>query len=160
MSKEIYGIPNSGWNSKEWSWGSAVGTGHDCALICRRQYDSRSAREELVSELQQGNGPASFEEVKLVLGLAWQRGRWDGSDGGKGGYSEVLNEMAKAKRYEFGNECDALFVQDLQERFHLLDPADADMKVMMTIDMDDIDTARRKCSGLVLKSMGFVDRGL
>ena len=24
----------------------------------------------------------SFEEVKLILGLAWQRGRWDGSDGG------------------------------------------------------------------------------
>ena len=31
-----------------------------------------------------------FEEVKLVLGLAWQNGRWDGSDGGRGGYGDIL----------------------------------------------------------------------
>ena len=159
-SKEIYGIPNSGWAAKEWNWGSAVGTGHDCALICRREYNSRSARKELVSELMNGKGPTSFEQVKLVLGLAWQRGRWDGSDGGPGGYGEVLNEMAKAKRYEIGNDCDVLFVEDIKERYHLLKPNDADMDTMMTIDTNDVDVARRKCSGLVLKSMGFIDGGL
>lgn len=26
-NKEIYNIPNSGWNSKKWNWGSAQGTG-------------------------------------------------------------------------------------------------------------------------------------
>lgn len=159
-TKEIYGIPNSGWAAKEWNWGSAVGTGHDCALICRREYNSRSAREELVSELMNGKGPESFEQVKLVLGLAWQRGRWDGSDGGPGGYGEVLNEMAKAKRYEIGEECDLLFVDDVKERYHLLTPNDADMDTMMTIDTNNVDVARRKCSGLVLKSMGFIDSGL
>lgn len=158
--KEIYGIANSGWTAKEWNWGSAVGTGHDCALICRREYKSRSAREELVSKLIGGKGPESFEEIKLVLGLAWQRGRWDGSDGGPGGYGEVLNEMAKAERYEIGEECDLLFVEDLKARYHLLNPGDADMDAMMTIDTGYLDVAKRKCSGLVLKSMGFIDGGL
>lgn len=162
MSREIYGIRNSGWAAKECNWGSAMGTGHDCALICRRQYDSRPARQQLVSDLLDCRGPSSFEEVKLVLGLAWQKGRWDGSDGGRGGYGDVLNEMAKAKRYEEGEDCDELFVQDMKERYHLLNPDDADIKVMETIlqDANDIDAAKRKCSGLVLKSMGFVDSGL
>jgi hypothetical protein len=161
MSKEIYGIPNSGWTAKEWNWGSAMGTGHDCALICRRQYGSRQARAELVSDLLESKGPP-FEEVKLVLGLAWQRGRWDGSDGGLGGYGDVLSEMAKAKRYEVGDKCDKLLIADMKERYHLLNPTDADKEAMVTIldDIDDIDASRRKCSGLVLKSMGFIDSGL
>ena len=50
----------------------------------------------------------SFEEVKLILGLTIQRARWDGSDGAtrnnNGGYREVLDHMAKAKRYESSNE--------------------------------------------------------
>ena len=160
-SKEIYGIPNSGWSSKQWNWGSAIGTGHDCALICRRQYDSRKSREQLVSNLLQCKGPP-FEEVKLVLGLAWQRGRWDGSDGGRGGYGEVLSEMAKAERYERSEEGDKLLVQDMQERYLLLNPSNEDKEAMMAIfdETDDLDAARRRCSGLVLKSMGFVDSGL
>ena len=161
MSREIYGIPNSGWTSKEWHWGSAMGTGHDCALICRRQYDNRQSRAELVSSLLEGKGPP-FEEVKLVLGLAWQRGRWDGSDGGRGGYGDVLSEMAKAKRYEVGSECDKLLVQDMKERYHLLNPTDTDKDAMMSIldGAEDIDATKRRCSGLVLKSMGFIDSGL
>jgi len=160
-SKEIYGIANSGWTAKEWNWGSAMGTGHDCALICRRQYNSRQSREQLVSELLDCKGPP-FEEVKLVLGLAWQRGRWDGSDGGPGGYGDVLSEMAKAKRYELGEDCDKLLVQDMQERFHLLDPTNDYKEAMQAVldDTDSVDAARRRCSGLVLKSMGFIDSGL
>eukprot|EP00984_Skeletonema_dohrnii_P029991 scaffold21033_cov71-Skeletonema_dohrnii-CCMP3373.AAC.1 len=94
--KEIYNIPNSGWKSKQWNWGSASGTGHDAAMICRRRWDSREERQKLVQSLldpvefkaSYPDSEVPFEEVKLVLGLAWQRGRWDGSDGGPGGYGE------------------------------------------------------------------------
>lgn len=115
-----------------------------------------------MSDLLDCKGPSSFEEIKLVLGLAWQRGRWDGSDGGPGGYGDVLREMANANRYEVGNDCDKLLVQDMQERYHLLDPIDTDKEAMMSVleDTGNIDAARRKCSGLVLKSMGFVENGL
>jgi hypothetical protein len=157
--KEIYGIPRSGWTSSAWNWGSAVGTGHDCAAICRRQFESRQSRASLVADLSKGKGPP-FEEVKLVLALAWQRGRWDGSDGGVGGYGEVLNAMAQARRYEVGDECDRLLVQDMKERYHLLDPTDVDKEAMLSLDGKDVDGARRRCSGLVLKSMGFIENGL
>ena len=147
--KEIYGIPRSGWTSPDWNWGSAVGTGHDCAAICRRQFGSCQSRASLVSYLLKGQGPP-FEEVKLILALAWQRGRWDGCDGGLGGYGEVLNAMAQAQRYEVGDECDWLLVQDMKERYHLLDPNNVDQEVMMSLDGEDVDGARRRCSGLVL----------
>lgn len=157
--KEIYGIPRSGWTSPDWNWGSGVGTGHDCAAICRKKCERRQSRASLVTDLLERKGPP-FEEVKLVLALAWQRGRWDGSDGGPGGYGEVLNAMAQARRYEVGDECDRLLVQDMKERYHLLDPTDADKEAMLSLDGEDVDGARRQCSGLVLKSMGFIENGL
>ena len=111
--------------------------------------------------------PENFEEVKLILGLAWQNGRWDGSDGGPGGYSEVLQHMAEAKRYEVGSEeeCARRFVEDLQDRFELLDSIDvvsSELREMRSIldDDSDLDYSRRKASGLVLEAMGFVDKGL
>ena len=172
-TKTIYDVPNSGWTSLKWNWGYAVGTGHDCALICRNLYKSRRAREILVHELllgapmkaQEDREPKNFEEIKLVLALAWQRGRWDGSDGGKGGYGEILAVMVEATRYESNNEDEncVRFVQDMMTRFPLLSPS-ADQTKAMAICHEllgtDNDAARRKCSGLVLQAMGFVENGL
>jgi len=162
-SKEIYGVPKSGWTSPEWRWGYGVGTGHDCAMICRQMYLTRESRENLVAELLEPKKKTSFEEVKLVLGLAWQNGRWDGSDGGPGGYGEVLTLMAEAQRYENGSEesCSQLLVQDMNDRFHLLNPTTEQLEIMKSILSDgDHDSARRRCAGLVLSAMEFIENGL
>jgi hypothetical protein len=172
-SKTIYGIPNSGWTSPSWNWGSASGTGHDCAKICRQTYSTKEERLNLINSLISTDETATaidFEEVKLVMALAWQNGRWDGSDGGVGGYGDVLSMMADAKRYEENVEEDGktLLLRDMQERFYLLDPNNEDeimMKKLLDVnnnsDNDDIniDTALRRCSGLVLKAMGFIQNG-
>jgi len=171
----LYGIPNSSWTSPEWNWGYASGTGHDCAAICRRKFASRGARADFVASLLD---PASsstscspeqsslaFEEVKLVLGLAIQRGRWDGSDGGPGGYGDVLAAMADARRYETdGTEESRMvnFVNDMKARYRLLNPSEEDMEAMESVDVgiENGVNAARKCSGLVLQSMGFIENGL
>jgi hypothetical protein len=169
-SKTIYDIPKSGWTSPEWNWGYATGTGHDCAAICRQLYSSRNARASLVqnlidSPLSNKREPQNFEEIKLILALAWQNGRWDGSDGGLGGYGEVLSLMAAAERYEIGSEeeCSINFVNDLRDRFHLLKPEEDDQRLMSSLLVEslgeDVDGARRRCSGLVLKAMGFIENG-
>lgn len=169
----IYGVPHSGWTSPQWNWGSAVGTGHDCARICRQRNSIPQARQDLIHQLlhwRRSNDVVDderhlldFEEVKLVLALAWQRGRWDGSDGGKGGYGDVLKHMAEAKRYEQGSEaeCSRRFVQDLQARFHLLRPSseEADAMASLRCEGDEIFDARYRCAGLVLQCMGFVENG-
>lgn len=171
-SKTIYDIPNSGWTAAKWNWGYAMGTGHDCAAICRKKYTTREPRSVLVKDLfdapslpPHARGPQNFEEIKLVLALAWQRGRWDGSDGGKGGYGEVLAAMADASRYEIGDEddCSRLLVQDMQDRYRFLNPNAEDLAAMEKLFDDcepDTDAARRRCSALVLKSMGFIENGL
>ena len=170
----LYDIPNSSWTSPQWNWGYASGTGHDCAAICRRKFASRAAREDLVKSLLDPNNaqqqPPTFEEVKLVLGLAIQRGRWDGSDGGPGGYGDVLAAMADARRYETdGTEESRMvnFTKDMKLRYRLLNPTKEDMEAMESIDVSsgdltvaELDVARRKCSGLVLKGMGFIDNGI
>ena len=177
--KSIYGISPSGWKSPKWNWGSAIGTGHDCAKICRQNYKNRKLRQELISNLINAQGtdedlPSDFEEVKLTLALAWQRGRWDGSDGGKGGYGEVLEDLVMADRYENGSELEwsQLWIRDLASRFHLLQPLADDAATMESLSHessmstgDDFDNksviyrARRKCSGLVLHEMGFIESG-
>lgn len=182
----LFGVSDSGWKSPVWNWGSAVGTGHDCAKICRQQYSTRRKRQELVQQLltSQGTGkdiPQNFEEVKLILALAWQRGRWDGTDGGKGGYSEVLQHLVAANRYEVNNESHSdrdwslRWIDDIQQRYHLLRPSSEQLKTMQEIvesvniysDSDSssicddsvIYRARRQCSGLVLEAMGFIENG-
>jgi hypothetical protein len=188
-NKEIYDIKGSGWKSPYWNWGSANGTGHDCALLCRRKFNTKEVRGQLIKSLMAGREKEDqgsndtpcdnlpFEEVKLILGLTIQRGRWDGTDGGSpGGYSEVLEFMAQAKRYESDNEDmnAKLFVQDMSERFQLIAHNDFDdgassidgeksMKLMTQIiknDVDDADAIRRKCTGLVLLNMGFIEFGM
>lgn len=163
MSATIYGVPNSGWKSPQWNWGSASGTGHDCAAICRRTYATREARQELVSSLLSGQIIVDFEEVKLTMALAWQNGRWDGSDGGPGGYGDVLTAMAQAKRYEDGTEedCARNLVQDMRARFALLKPSEEQAIAMDSLNSDENDVikARNVCCGLVLEAMGFVQNG-
>jgi hypothetical protein len=183
---EIYGVPGSGWQSPTWNWGYAQGTGHDCAAICRRQYATRQSRQELVDNLllvakhdkaDSTLEPTNFEEVKLILALAWQNGRWDGSDGGpRGGYGTVLAAMAEANRYEARlgesdvSECARRFIQDVADpkRFQLLPNVSDFALQQMTImaqtaaagTTQDYDFDRRRCSGFVLQAMGFVERGL
>jgi hypothetical protein len=169
----VYDVPESGWTSPTWNWGYAVGTGHDCARICRARYARRKARAQLVHYLlllqSAGGAPAAdpttdVEEVKLTLALAWQKGRWDGSDGDTGGYRDVLSRMAEAMRYEVGDPatCQRRLLADMQSRFSTLKPTDSEMDDMMSLSRSDEDVGRSLlvCSGLVLQAMGFVERGI
>jgi hypothetical protein len=172
-SKTIYEVPNSGWTSPQWNWGYGAGTGHECAAICRQRYNSRQVRAALIKDLCtsptieiENREPTNFEEVKLILALAWQRGRWDGSDGGKGGYGDVLATMADASRYESDDEKEdsIRLVKDMTGRFRLLGPSkeqtDEMENVLAILLENDKDAARRKCSGMVLEAMGFIENGL
>ena len=163
--KEIYGVPGSGWTTPDWNWGYAQGTGHTCAAICRELYMTRGARESLVNNLLQAESEQSVEEIKLILALEWQRGRWDGTDGGRGGYSEVLSAMAAAKRYEDGpdDECLQRLVEDMATpaRFRLLGASEEEVTEMEDcISANTPEEGFRKCSGMVLRAMGFVERGV
>jgi hypothetical protein len=150
--KTIYGVPNSGWTSPEWNWGWAVGTGHDCAAICRNKYASREARSDLIADLIGGDPTTTdMEEVKLVMALKWQRNY-------RSGYGDVLDTMADARRYEDGTNGKSLLLKDMVERFPLLRPTKEDEAAMDALaETDDVESALRTCSGLVLKVMGFVD---
>jgi len=136
-------------------------------MICRDRYNYQKDRTELVEILwepcKDKIRKPPFEEVKLILGLAWQRGRWDGSDGGIGGYGDVLGYMAEC-RYETEDEqTNAIkLVKDMKERFHLI-ASEAAVEKMKNLDHlcdGDVDLMRRKCASLVLSEMGFVKNGL
>ena len=209
--KEIYGIPDSGWSSPHWKWGEATGTGHACAVLCRRQYRTPESRRDLIAnlvmtkeEIRGGTttttadddvvseaaaaaaaqrSPANFEEVKLILALAWQKALQNGHGGGGGGgelrpYGEILDAMVQAERYEnkavagSGPERDdddddknnsLLLVQDMQKRYFFLTP-EVDDKIRMNLLLydgeEDWDWIRRRCSGLVLRALDFEANGL
>lgn len=195
--KLLYNVENSGWSSSEWNWGSSIGTGHDCAKICRQKFANQRVRQELVTQLLNSGKDddgiqtsftednrrfpttindsrttscqqnIDFEEIKLVLALVWQRGRWDGSDGGPGGYSEILHHMVEAVRYEIGTdeEISRRFVHDMQSRFQLLSITQRQFHgSMSTLDdgdlsEEDIFLQRNICAGLVLQAMDFIEKG-
>ena len=178
-NKEVYNIPNSGWKSKQWNWGYAQGTGHDCAAICRRRWDNRNERQKLVQSLLDPvefkstypDSEVPFEEIKLILALAWQRGRWDGSDGGPGGYGEVLSLMAEARRYEDEDEViSALnFIEDISKRFETISRNAQELKRMKSIandvrgkhaEKEEVFMDRREVAGMVLDAIDFVEKGL
>lgn len=162
-SKTIYGVPNSGWTSPNWNWGYGSGTGHDCAAICRGKYSTREARSALIDRLISSTTTSTttsidLEEVKLVMALKWQNGRWDGSDGGPGGYGDVLATMANAKRYEDDSTGELALLRDMKERFGLLNPTDDDRTAMENLaEGGDVRSALLSCSGLVLKATGFAN---
>lgn len=170
FSKEIYNVRGSGWRSSTWNWGYCVGTGHECALICRHKYSDINVRMKLIDLLWNpvddatGKRDPNFEEVKLILGLTWQNARRDGSDGGAGGYGDVLKMMADAERYETDNEIlnAKIFAKDLLSRIHLIYTIDME-KITNSLKEecgDDYDLLRRKLSSMVLSAMGFVEKGL
>jgi len=174
-NKGIYGIPGASWTSPTWNWGYAQGTGHDCAGICRGKYSSIEDRQALVDNLLKidiGDEPfVDVEELKLILGLAFQSGRWDGSDGGIGGYGSVLSMIAEAKRYEDESQTvsHGRLMMDLADRFpKVLDwsrPTEGVRKTLeesmqSCIRIPDVTVGLQRCCGLVFLAMGFVQKGL
>ena len=132
-SSEIFGIKAS-WSSVDWNWGSPSGLGHDCALKCRQKFATKEQRRELVNSLLHADTDtqvlANFEDVKLVLALAWQRGRKFDPD--MEAFGQMLDEMAEL-RYENGASSgsdgnnmdgDKLLVQDMQKRYIWLKPGE------------------------------------
>lgn len=166
--RKLYSIPDSGWTSPSWNWGTPQGTGHDCAMICREQYTTSQDRAQLIENLlledkEASRIPQDFEEVKLLLALVWQRYR-NMSIGNKM-YGDLLDQMADC-RFEVAGDDEAgskLLVQEMQKRFIYLEPDVQDRVVMNTLlyeNGDDYDLTRRQCCGLVLKAMDFEDLGL
>mmetsp|Transcript_14486 Transcript_14486/g.21362 ORF Transcript_14486/g.21362 Transcript_14486/m.21362 type:complete len:203 (-) Transcript_14486:1328-1936(-) len=169
-TSQVFGIPSAGWTSPEWRWGEPSGMSHDCASQCRERFRTIEQREHLVDSLVNidedtagtDDGILSFEEIKLVLALAWQKARKNGFEGEA--YGVILDQMTEAERYESGDDeaTSRLFVQDVQKRFFWLEPEVED-KIAMTMlwyDTEDYDVARRRCGGLVLKAIGFIEDGL
>ena len=151
---------------------------------------ANNADDEVVSEAAAAaaaaaaqRSPANFEEVKLILALAWQKGLQNGHGGGGGGelrpYGEILDAMVQAERYENkavagsgpGRDDDddddkdnsLLLVQDMQKRYFFLTP-EVDDKIRMNLLLydgdEDWDWIRRRCSGLVLRALDFEENGL
>ena len=126
--REIFGIEAS-WSSPDWNWGSPFGLGHDCAMKCRQRFATEDQRRELVNSLVHADTDtqvlSNFEDVKMVLALAWQRGR--NFDPDLEAFGQILDQMADL-RYENrddgeGNmEGDRLLVQDLQKKYMWLQP--------------------------------------
>jgi len=89
----------------------------------------------------------------------WQRARK--VDPSIEAYGQILDEMVKGTRYEEGIDDEIrsrLLVQDMQKRYMWLYPEMED-KIAMTMlwyETEDYDVARRRCSGLILKSMEFI----
>ena len=174
-TKQIYGVRGSGWRSQQWNWGYAQGTGHDCAAICRERWSARDARRDLVQSLlspaTSRGSEVPFAEVTLVLGLAWQNGRWDGSDGGPEGYPAVLRTLVEARRYEEDDEVLSArhFIEDVNARFETISRDAEELARMRAIASDvlgkdasteEVFSARRSVAGMVLDAMGFVEKGL
>ena len=130
QSSQIFGIEAS-WSSPDWNWGSPFGLGHDCAMKCRRRFATQEQRRELVNSLVHADTDtqvlSNFEDVKMVLALAWQRGRKFDPD--LEAFGQILDQMADL-RYENGDdgeenmEGDRLLVQDLQKKYMWLQPGE------------------------------------
>jgi hypothetical protein len=155
-SKQVYGVPHSGWSSPQWNWGYGSGTGHDCAVICRTRYATSESRTKLVESLILMHPDTDVEEIKLVLALLWQKCRRDNSDGGVGGYRDVLQSLVKADRYESSTDGISRLTMDMLARLPLIQSPEIDAvsKAEAALRTDPI-AAFRYCSGIVLKAMDF-----
>ena len=97
-------------------------------MKCRQKFETSSARHELVNSLVHADTDtqilSNFDDVKLVLALAWQRARKLDPD--MESYGQVLDAMADL-RYENVKddmEGDKLLVQDMQKRYMWLKPGE------------------------------------
>ena len=98
-------------------------------MKCRQRFATEDQRRELVNSLVHADTDtqvlSNFEDVKLVLALAWQRGR--NFDPDLEAFGQILDQMADL-RYENGGdgegnmEGDRLLVQDLQKKYMWLRP--------------------------------------
>ena len=98
-------------------------------MKCRQRFATEDQRRELVNSLVHADTDtqvlSNFEDVKMVLALAWQRGR--NFDPDLEAFGQILDQMADL-RYENrddgeGNmEGDRLLVQDLQKKYMWLRP--------------------------------------
>jgi hypothetical protein len=153
-----------------------VGAGHDCAAICRRRWSDEADRKKLVDALlnpeayhsQHKSYEVPFEEVKLILGLLWQRA------GRSHAFNEVLGNMVDAKRYELADEVlSALnFVEDVRDAFPDVALKKSHVDHMNAVageilhyhdhmvDRVEAFRIRRVCAGMVLKEMGFIENGI
>ena len=167
----LYGITDSKWSSPKWNWGYASGSGHDCALICRRKFSTQESRRELIEGLISSSIPECLEEdnlmdeLKLILGLTWQRGRRDGTDGGVGGYSEVLFNLADCQYETFfecddGIACQRNFLNDMKARYHLISENQIEKVQNLSDEFEDLDKSIRVCAGMILNSMDFIRLGM
>mmetsp|Transcript_27425 Transcript_27425/g.31703 ORF Transcript_27425/g.31703 Transcript_27425/m.31703 type:complete len:269 (+) Transcript_27425:123-929(+) len=159
-SKEVYNITGSGWTCPTWKWGSALGTAHEAAKICRKKYDTSERRAELIKSLllldeedqdeeedtttnagteiddhkkNPLREPNSLEEVKLILALFWQKRRKKGY-GGIEAYGQLVDLMAQGTRYEDDEDDDMsyrMLIQDMQKRFMFLYDTPAEDRVML-----------------------------
>lgn len=110
-----------------------------------------------------------FGEVKLILGLLWQRA------GRSHPYTKVLENMANAKRYEVPDDevLSALnFITDVRDAFPGVARSKSDRDHMDSVageilqyhhhiaDREEVFRIRRVCAGMVLDAMGFVENGI
>jgi len=109
----------TGWSSPTWRWGFAVGDAHDAAYIARSSLQSRDSRRSWLVQLAQTEPSTTpWEEVKLVLALAFQKAGHERRDGGAGGWLEVMERMVLAE-YE-GDDGIGYLAEDLRTRLPLL----------------------------------------
>eukprot|EP00588_Corethron_pennatum_P018663 CAMPEP_0194307750 /NCGR_PEP_ID=MMETSP0171-20130528/4655_1 /TAXON_ID=218684 /ORGANISM="Corethron pennatum, Strain L29A3" /LENGTH=167 /DNA_ID=CAMNT_0039059987 /DNA_START=153 /DNA_END=656 /DNA_ORIENTATION=- len=153
----LYGISGASWSSPSWNWGSAAGTGHDAAMICRDKFSSPVRRQEYLGVLLNGGSGESssldLEEAKLVLGLTVQRGRWDGT---AGAYGEVMEKMASL-RYEGGSQGEEKLIEDLIGRYGSV--GGSVPQILAVAEADGDGGSALRVVGLVLKKMQFVETG-
>ncbi|EKX41455.1 hypothetical protein GUITHDRAFT_153807 [Guillardia theta CCMP2712] len=150
------------WDSPTWRWGYSQGDAHDLAFQLRTKLFDENSRMDWLRNLVNGQS-VEWEDVKVVLGLLWQRANreaWQGSDY----YNDILNRMVAA-HYEGSQESDKVLMADMEEGLHRIS-AYQDMDVLMEIlgqadgDFTSHDFDRRLVALRVFMGFDFVKSGI
>ncbi len=95
-------LPPEPWTSPNWNWGSARGDAHDAARVVRGVLnESPSRRRDWITAMVQStpsDDAVPWEEVKLVMALAFQLSghrRAEGCRSGNGTWLEVMAMMQR-----------------------------------------------------------------
>ena len=83
-------LVTSGWGSRSWNWGSAIGKAHDAAFEMRNRLSTLDDRRVWLNEC--ASDSLDVEEIKLCLALRWQR---SGHERTAGDYSQIMEAMAR-----------------------------------------------------------------